>query len=239
MNASLLIVGIIFAVCVFVGYQRGFIKIIASLLATIATIILVLFLSPHVSQWIQKSTPLKEIVQAKCIEILMPDGEAEDAAAEEELQEVAISKEEQITLIEGAKLPEVFRQMLKENNNNEVYEALGVTTFIEYVGAYIAKIIADVFAFLLVLLVATIAVRIVLGIVGVIGKLPVIGGVNKLAGGVLGIGTGLVIVWILFFVVTLLYNTSIGVMVFEDIAESKILTQLYDSNIIMKYITKF
>lgn len=228
MNTSLLVVGIIFVVCVLVGYKRGFIKLAASLLSTIAAIILVLTLSPYVSKWIQEATPLKETVQEKCAELITPNGEGQDA-----------SRDAQFSLIDDAQFPEIFREMLKENNNNEIYEALGVTTFVEYVGAYIAKIIADALAFLLVLLVVMIALRIVIGVLDLFGKLPVIGGVNRLAGGVLGIGTGLIIVWILFFVVTLLYNTSIGVMVFEDISKSSFLTWLYDNNIIMKYITKF
>lgn len=228
MNTSLLIVGIIFLVSVLVGYKRGFIKIIASLITTIASIILVLTLSPHVSAWIQDNTQLREVVHEKCLEIVEQAGESVDTTLEG-----------QIAFIEGAQIPDVFRQMLQENNNDEVYSALGVGSFIEYISAYITKIIADVLAFLVVMLVITIAVRIIMKVLGIFGKLPVIGGVNKVAGGALGIVSGLVIVWLLFFVVTLLYNTPVGITVFEDISDSKILTYLYDNNIIMKYITKF
>ena len=43
---------------------------------------------------------------------------------------------------------------------------------------------------------------------GILNKLPVIGGVNRLAGALVGVGIGIVIVWILFIVVTLLYDTT-------------------------------
>ena len=65
------------------------------------------------------------------------------------------------------------------------------------------------------------------------------GGMNRLAGGILGIGTGLVVVWILFVILTLIYDTEIGTLCFAHIAESEFLTKLYNNNILMNYITKF
>ena len=73
MNALLLIVGIVFLLSVIIGYKRGLVKIIASLLATLVCIVLVFLISPSVSKWIQESTPLKETVKNKCIELLLPD----------------------------------------------------------------------------------------------------------------------------------------------------------------------
>ena len=74
---------------------------------------------------------------------------------------------------------------------------------------------------------------------GIISDLPVIGGLNRVAGGALGLGTGLIIVWILFIVITLLYDTGLGKACFENIAENEFLTFLYNNNILMQYITKF
>ncbi len=229
MNTSLLVVAIIFLISILVGYKRGFIKIVASLLTTVASIILVLMLSPHVSAWIQDNTGLNQLVHDKCVQIMEQAGENASATQDEQIA----------WMIDSAKLPDIFQEMLHVNNNEEVYAALGVETFIEYISAYITKIIADILAFLAIMLVVTIVVRILMSVLGVFGKLPVIGGANKAAGAILGIVSGLVLVWFLFFVVTLLYNTPMGTKVFEDIAASKILTLLYDNNLIMKYITKF
>lgn len=234
MNMLLLVVGIIFLVSVLVGYKKGLIKIVASLVATLLCIVLVILISPSVSKWIQESTPLRETVQNKCVELLVPD-----TTTKEEVLEAEISREEQISMIEGAQLPEVFRQMLLENNNSEVYNALGVQSFGEYIGAYVAKVIADVLAFLVTFIAIFIIIRVAIGILGIIDKLPLIGGANRLLGGAVGAGMGILIIWILFIVITLLYNTSIGVACLEDIAESEILTKLYENNILMNYITKF
>lgn len=234
MNILLLVVAIIFLLSVLIGYKKGLIKLVASLAATLICIVLVMFISPSVSKWIQESTPLRETVQNKCVELLVPD-----TTAEEEVLQTELPREEQITLIEGAQFPEIFRRMLLENNNNEVYMALGVQTFGEYIGAYVAKVIADILAFLITFIAVFIIVRIVIGMLGIIDKLPVIGGANRLAGAAVGAGMGILIIWILFIIITLLYNTGFGAACLANIAESEILTKLYDGNLLMNYITKF
>lgn len=234
MNILLLIVGIIFLVSVFIGYKRGFVKIAASLITTLLCFVLVLFISPFVSQWIQKSTPLKGIIQDKCMELLLPD-----EGAVEDVMQVEVSSNEQFEMIKDTEWPEILQDMIWEHNNSEVYSALGVETFIEYIGAYITKIIADILAFLITFIVVFIVLRIIVGMLNIVDKIPLVGGVNRTVGAVLGAGVGVLIIWILFIVITLLYNTEIGALCLESIAENKILTELYERNWLMNNITKF
>lgn len=235
MNKLLLVVAVIFIISIIVGYLRGFLKIALSLAITIASIFLVTAITPHISGWIQESTSIGETVQSKLMEMFeMSTGTSADM-----LSTIETSREQQISLIEGAGLPSVIREMLLENNNNEVYEALGVTNFVDYIGAYITKLIADIIAFLVAWIAVTIIARVLMAVIGIIGKIPVIGGVNRIAGGVVGMAIGLIIVWILFILVTLLYNTAVGQACMKDIVASQILTKLYDGNVLMKFITKF
>lgn len=234
MNGLLIAVGLIFLVCMIVGYTRGFIKIVASLGATVATIVLATFLSPYVSGVLLKTVPIEEMMQEKCMEILMSNQEGVTVS-----DDVENSQDAQFFMIENAKLPEVFQQLLLDNNNPEIYKTLGVTTFSEYIGSYLARLIADIVSFLLTLIVVTIVVRTILCTVGFIGKIPVIGGLNRIAGGILGIGTGLIVVWVLFIIITLMYDSEIGRQCFASIAENEFLTYLYENNILMNYITKF
>ena len=235
MNKLLLIVGAIFLISIIVGYVRGFLKIALSLAVTVASIFLVIAITPYVSSWIQESTSIADTVHTKIVEMIqLPEGATEDM-----LSSVEIPREEQISLIEGAKLPSVIQDMLLENNNNEVYDALGVTGFVDYISAYVTKLIADIISFIIAWVIVTILSRVLMAVIGIVGKIPVVGGINRIAGGVVGLGIGLIIVWILFVLVTLLYNTPIGEMCMQDITASPILTKLYDGNVLMKYITKF
>lgn len=234
MNILLLVVGIILIGSVVIGYKRGFVKIVASLLATLISIVLVMMLVPHVSHWIQNSTPLRSTIQEKCIDALQLEG-----GPSVSLSDIEIPREQQISLIEGAKLPSIFQDMLLENNNSEAYGQLGVNTFGEYVGAYVAKIVADIIAFIVTFILVMIVVRVVIQVLGIVNKIPLIGGANRIVGAVLGGGIGIVIVWVLFIVITLLYSTTLGAACMESIAENAILTKLYDSNLLMNAITKF
>ncbi len=234
MNMLLIVVGIIFLLSVFLCYKKGLIKIVASLVSTLVCIMLVMLISPSVSGFIQNSTPLKGIVQEKCADIM-----GIEMSVNPEVGSVNLSREEEINLIEGAELPELLQEMLLENNNSEVYEALGVGSFVEYIGAYITKVIADIIAFLITFIIAFIVVRIVIGMLGFLDKIPLVGGVNHLLGGAVGVGVGLLIIWILFIVITLLYNTSIGASCMDSIADNGILSWLYDNNPLMNSIIKF
>lgn len=235
MNKLLLIVGAVFLISIIVGYIRGFLKIALSLVVTVASIFLVAAITPHISGWIQESTSIGQSVQNKLEGMFEIVGGT--SASDETLVET--SREQQIAVIEGAGLPSMIRDLLLENNNNEVYEALGVTTFVDYVGAYVTKLISDIIAFLVAWIAVTIIARILMGVIGIIGKIPVIGGMNKIAGAAVGAGIGLILVWILFILVTLLYNTAVGQSCMTDIEASQILMKLYDGNILMKFITRF
>lgn len=226
MNHLLIIVGIIFFICMLVGLYKGLLKIVASLAITIATIVLVLFLSPYVSKAIITYTPLEKSVQRYCTKTM----------GMEDKKEQEPTREEQIRTIEGADLPMVFQNLLLDNNNDEIYKSIGVVSFQDYLYKYLATKIADILAFVLTFLIVTIVARVVVYILGIISDLPVVGGMNRLAGGVLGLGTGLVIVWVLLAVVTLLYQTTLGASCMQDIARSEILTFLYDNNLLMKWI---
>lgn len=157
----------------------------------------------------------------------------------EVLNKIEFPREMQISVIENSGLPQFLTDKLLENNNSEVYKSLGVTGFVSYIGAYLAKLITDIIAFLVTFLLATLVVRITMYALNIIGELPVIHGLNRLAGGILGMGTGLVIVWILFMVITLAYRTELGKTSFDMIGRSSILSFLYDHNVILQWITKF
>ena len=227
MNELLIVVAGVFVLCFMIGVNRGFIKIVASLSATLIVLVLVMISMPYVGNALREYTPLEEKVKEKCIEVLHPGDED------------TTSRDAQISLIEKSDFPQVFKDLLLSNNNGEVYDSLGVTTFVDYVGAYMAKLFLDIVSFLLAFIVITAVVRIALYILDIIGHLPVIGGLNRLAGGVLGLGTGLIIVWVLFIAITMLYDLSISKLFLQNIEENELLQFLYNNNILMNYLTKF
>ena len=57
--------------------------------------------------------------------------------------------------------------------------------------------------------------------VDLIGELPILGFFNHLGGAVVGAAAALVIVWLLFLIITLLYNNAIGQSCFEMIEKKQ------------------
>lgn len=141
-----------------------------------------------------------------------------------------IPKDVQIQQIENAPFPEFLKEQLLENNNTAIYNELGVNSFPNYVAAYLSRMILNLVAFLVTFLLAIIIVKALMFAVNIIGELPVLGIVNHLGGGALGLVLALVIVWLGFLVMTLAYTTQIGSACFEMMEKSSILRFLYDTN---------
>ena len=128
-NWLLIIVGTIFLICIAFGYVRGFLKLGLSLLSTILTLVLVLFLSPHVTRALKEYTPVDDFLESKVTEKFMPE------ITSEQLQSIDLTGTplENLTAEDISKLNEMdwdvlgitaddilsviaFRKSLKQNN---------------------------------------------------------------------------------------------------------------------------
>ncbi len=163
--------------------------------------------------------------------------EREGEESEEEgdvLDQIDLPRDLQQEAINAADLPDIFKNLLSVNNNSEIYEELGVQTFAQYVGSFFAKLIINIISYLGTFLIVTIILRAIIFALDIVAEIPVLGLINRLAGGVIGFAGALIIVWLLFVVVTLLYTTVIGKDIYEAIQGNGILKFLYDNNPIMK-----
>lgn len=153
------------------------------------------------------------------------------------IMDAELPRQTQVEVIEAADLPDVFKNLLLDNNNNEVYGKLGVTTFAEYIGSYLAKIIIDIVAFLVTFVIVTIVVRAIIFALDFVAELPMLGILNRLSGIFLGVMISLIFIGFMFVIITMLYTTDIGKMLMELIRQDEMLTLLYENNVIMKMMT--
>lgn len=156
-------------------------------------------------------TPLENLTPEQ-IESLGETGWSKYGLSAEDILSVIgeIPRDEQIKIIENSPVPEFLKNMLLENNNSTIYRELDVTSFPSYVASYISRLVLKVASFLVTFLLAIIIVKALMVAVNIIGELPVLGFVNHLAGGILGLLAALLIVWLIFLGLTLLYSTSVG-----------------------------
>ena len=224
MNWLFWVVVVFIAYHVIDGLRRGFIRKAVSAVSLIITLVLVTYLTPQITNFIQENTSLHANLQQKCSEIFLNNEYNEDV------------KTDQVLMIENMELPENIKEMLLENNNTESYDVLKVSGFHDYVGAYLAKLIINALAYLLSFVIVWTAIRAILIALDVVTKLPILHGINKLAGGGLGLAYGVVLVWIAFLLVTILCNGELGRQFFGLISENPFLLFLYNQNVIMKVV---
>lgn len=224
MNWLFLLVVAFIAYHIFDGFRRGFIRKAVSAVSLIVTLVLVTWLTPQITTFIQEKTSVQESLQEKCSEMLLSGEYNEDV------------KTDQVQMIENMNLPENIKEMLLENNNSEAYSLLKVTGFHEYVGSYLASMIISALAYVIAFVIVWALIRAVLLALNVVSLLPVLHGINKLAGGVLGIAEAIVLVWIAFLLVTVLCNGELGQQFFRLISENQFLLLLYNQNVLMRLV---
>ena len=222
------IIIIVAAILLFLnGYRRGFIKEIVSTVFIFLAIAIVGFINPHIDRFLRENTPVYKSIEKTCTDII--SGQTGQLG-----EQVSLSVNQQMGILEKLNLPDVIKNLIKENNNAETYNNLGVNDFVGYISAYLANLIMKGISFLISFLLATILIRTASFVLNIFAKLPVINGVNRLLGGFLGLVKLLIFVWIAMVVVLILCNTEPGKMLLEMINSDKVLTWMYNHNLIAR-----
>ena len=255
MNILTGIVIVIFLLFMIRGYRRGLIKSLASVISLVASLALVSFVTPYVSQFLQEQTPVYTYVMEKCQEsFTVTLDEADEKTAESETEEgdvslkkgndndtvgnVAgtISNQLQKNAIEELPLPSVLKNLLIRNNTEKIYKDLAVNSFNDYVPKFMANLIMNIISFVVTWLIVASFIWLAVMTLDVIANLPIIHGINQMLGLVLGAGQALVIVWIAFLAITVFASTAIGKQLMEMIEKNVLLNQLYNGNVFLKLL---
>ncbi|MBO5199564.1 MAG: CvpA family protein [Lachnospiraceae bacterium] len=224
MNWMLIVVLVILAACAIHGRAVGLVKTVFATFSTIIVVLATVWISPQVSKWMQGNEKVYEYFSEKVDNIV-------------DFSELGDKVSEQVDFINELPLPNELKKVIQDNNNSETYAQLAVDNFEGYVVNYLTCIIINALAFIGTFLVLRIALGILAGALDLISKLPVLNGVNKLAGFAVGLVHGLIIVWIGFVLITMFGGSTVGQEALKLIGESKVLEFLYDNNLILKFIT--
>lgn len=144
---------------------------------------------------------------------------------------------EQAELIQQLPLPASIKDSILENNNAQIYDALGITAFRSYVANYITCLIVNAVSFMFVFLAAIIALKLLAAALNIISYLPVLHSLNKLGGFLFGIVNGLVVLWIICIAATMFSGTELGGYIYGEINKSIFLRLIYDNNYLLTIIS--
>lgn len=242
----------IIAVALIVGTVRGFLRSILTFGHLIIAIVLMVLLAPHVQGLLVRvgledtiRTKIETAVEEKIEERadaqirqlgeqmgveLGPDLDMDNPLVRSvvDLYQSRLSTEEQNEIIDQSTPGGILSKLLQAHNTAEEYARLGVERLSDYIAAYTTALVMKVIAALLVFIIAEIILHILLALSEVIERIPIIGGINRVLGTLLGATIGLLIVWLLYFFLTLLINTSLGASALEDIAGNTVTRTIYE-----------
>lgn len=217
------------------GHYKGFIRLSVSALALVITLITVRIAMPYAADWLKNETPVYETVKNGMEKAVGLD---ELLAGQEEKTEAPAKEYEDYnrTMIEGLKLPEQLKRYLEESNDGEVYQMMGAEALGNYVGSYLADTIINIIVFIVLFLLVFILLHVAVIWLDLIAKLPILSGMNQIAGAVLGGAEAVVFLWIGCLVFTALSGTEFGAAVMGQINSSPWLSWIYDHNMLSYFV---
>lgn len=217
------VLALIAAACI-MGFRKGFVKEIVSVFFMLISFLLVWAVNPYVNTFVKEYTPVYDTIQDKC----------QTLVSEQIGNKKTLDKEEQNQVMENMELPDLLKNALVENNTAETYRYLAVSTFTEYISDSLAVMAVNGISFLISFVLSAAVIKLLGFILNVLTKLPVINGINKIAGAAVGGIKCIIFIWIAFLVLTLLCNTTLGQQGMALIQQDAFLNFLYSQNVFVK-----
>lgn len=206
------------------GFRKGFVKEIVSVFFMLISFLLVWTINPYVNTFVKEYTPVYDAVQSNCQELV----------SEQLGNKTALDKEEQKQAVENLELPGILKTALVKNNTVDTYRYLAVSTFTEYISDSLAVMAVNGISFLISFVLSAAVIKLLGIILNVLTKLPVLHGINKIAGAAVGGIKCIIFIWIAFLVLTLLCNTELGQQGMALIQQDTFLDFLYNQNVFVK-----
>lgn len=257
MNTLTIIVLLIFFIFILLGYKRGLFRSAFRLVLGAVSILLSYFLAPIVAGLIINYTnvdnfihdkiyvKIETVAEEKIREQLQSEmGVALDAAGNALIDQMVYealqtepTKNQQIQMIQSLEIPAFITNALLDNNHQEVKEGMGVKSFYDYIATYISYMIVNAIAFLVTTFILGILFTLIFVALSVAVKLPIVNIINRLGGMLFGCAEALLFVWVLFVFVAIFSGSGFGELIYNQVNESRLLSILYDKNILTAVIT--
>ncbi len=223
MNFVLIIAVLIIIVSAFAGLGRGFIKSIFATFSLVVAVVLAVQIMPYGTNLLKNTglyTSINDSIQASF------DDQLATAAGGVSQQMEAIDEMDNV--------PDFIKDLLKTNNNADIYEALGISEFSEYVSNYITCLILNAISLIVSFLIIYIILRIAGYFLDMLSRIPIVNGLNKIGGLIFGFLNGVVYLWLACIIVTIFSTTSWGQYIFSQINDSVFLSFIYNNNYLLE-----
>ena len=211
------------------GYMKGFLRLAVWFAGLIAVLFIVTKISPYVSNFIIENTSVYERVRTTIIRTYegssanLPDGADPAASTENEV-------------IDSFGFPALISDSLKLNNTSEIYQKLAVSLFRDYISGYLSALAIKAGTFAGLFIILALAQLALFTAIKILEKIPVLRTFNRLLGMAVGITLSLVFIWVFFIAAMMFFGHSFGNWVFAQVKASRLLTYIFNNNILFDLI---
>ena len=197
MNESLpLICDVIFCLVIIImvirGWKAGFAGMLIQMLTGVLAILAAYFLMPYACAFLDQLGVTAKI-SAKIADVLHLD---------RLIPQGLISAGEGSSIIQALPLPEALKNQLILSDTSAAYEALGVSTFAEYLSVSIAQIILRGITLLVLFILFCMLFSWLGSKLKFVNKIPLVGTINSLLGGAAGLVVALIFLYVAIFIIT-------------------------------------
>lgn len=215
---------------IFSGLQRGMVRTAFSFLSIILTLVLSFALNPQITKFVQENTPIYDMIQENCEESIIQNTEGKQAQEGD--------SQEQNQFIQQLPVPDSVKNILIENNNSQGYQQFVAQSFGEYASHVIATIAVSIIGMILTFVLISIILHLAAGLLNGIFSLPILSFFNHIGGALLGAAQGIFIVWIIFLVLSLFWDTSWVQSAVSMIKENSMTDYLYEHNLVAYFLSQ-
>lgn len=230
MNGLLIVILLLFVGNIIWGYKKGFMRVALSLVSWVIVLIACNVLTPVIADVIIDKTPLAEVVQGAVNEKLNEVIDEVTSGAANVMDNEIIAQIEE-------KLPVQMREAIL-GEHESIADLITSTGDVDVDTTDLAHNAAYLIALVIVLIISRIALIVVEKVLGLVSMLPLIGQADTLLGIAAGAVKGLVWCWVVLTVIAMLAYTGANTELLALVNESKILTWLYENNLIMKALSE-
>lgn len=215
---DLIILGII-ALSIFIGYKKGLIKCAINVLSFFIAILVVILLTNPISNLIVNNTKIDDNIKEAISKNLTIDN----------------SNQENIKLDESnSNSPEIVREYINDTMTELTRNA--TDNVAEVLAQNIAIIIINVAVAIILFIGTKLLLMFVKVLADIIGKIPLIKQFNKAGGIIYGIASGVIRVYLILAVISIIVPLLNDTSMIQAINESIIGSGMYNNNILLKII---
>lgn len=220
-------VGVYLLGMILYGHYRGAVRLAVSMVSLMASLLAAHLAMPYVADFVRDNTPFQTWVTEQVCEALKIDELKSKLPS-------AAPTEAKRQFIEDLALPDQWKELLIENDNIDVYQKLDVDAFAEYLGSLLADAIIRSAGFVILFILFYVLLKVLAGVLDVVARLPVLSGVNQLAGALLGGIEALFFLWLAFLALSAFSAFPWAESLLAQIEASPWLSFLYRYNFVSR-----